>query len=377
MEAIYSFHMPLFFICSGMTYRFSNGMGELRAKMKRAFCHLVLPVLVLYCIMVLFSGLVDGVFARPEFVRSFLARRFMTLLMFSGNDVDFLGVRVGAIGVIWFVMALFLSRLFFDFSQLCLRNLLPNRNRGTLHLDVDLRKWLGAVSCILTVAGVLAGRICALPLSLDLAMAGVGFLYMGYCFRGLLPESRPLKSTQGHPLTHAPAGRADSSSPSMYGLSSFGIWLVTFALRVVLGVPMFDMAMRKFPLFPLCYLTAGAGTAALLCLCVGVPRFKNAEAVQGARVVRKSVGGGRAGGIFPVMCGYVKRSLQVMGQKSDILLYVHYMAYVPYLYYQQVTDNVAIVCAVRLGVELALFGGVLWIQGKVVKGRAVKENERA
>ena len=63
------------------------------------------------------------------------------------------------------------------------------------------------------------------------------------------------------------------------------------------------------------------------------------------------------------------------------------MAYVPYLYYQQVTDNVAIVCAVRLGVELALFGGVLWIQGKavkgrvvkgrVVKGRVVKGNERA
>lgn len=366
MEAIYSFHMPLFFICSGMTYRFSNSMGELRVKMKRAFCHLVLPVLALYCITVLFSGLVDGVFARPEFVRSFLVRRFMTLLMFSGSDVDFLGVRVGAVGAVWFVMALFLSRFFFDFSRLCLRNLLSNHNYETLHLDVGLRKWLGAVSCILTVAGVLAGKICAWPFSLDLAMAGVGFLHMGYCFRGLLLEGKPLKYTQGHPLPHAPAGRADSASPSRYGLMFLGTWLVTFGLRVVLGFPMFDMAMRKFPLFPLCYLTAGAGTAALLCLCAGMPHFKNVEAA------RESVGGGRAGGVFPVMCGHVKRSLQVMGQKSDILLYVHYMAYVPYLYYQQVTDNVAIVCAVRLGVELALFGGVLWIQGKAVKG-----NERA
>lgn len=355
MEVIYSFHMPLFFICSGMTYRFSEGAGELWEKTKRAFCHLVLPVLALYFITVLFSGLVDGAFAGADSVRPFLARRFLTLLMFSGNDVDFLGVRVEAIGVIWFVMALYLSRFLLDFSQLCLRNLLSNRNQGTLLMDADLRKWLGAVSCFLTVAGVVVGRICALPLSIDLAMAGIGFLYMGYCFRRLPLEKEPLK----------------------YGLPSGGIWLVTFILRVILGFPMFDMAMRRFPLFPLCYLTAGAGTVALFCLCVAMPHFGKDEMEQGAWPKRVNLGGGRVGTLFPEMLGRLNRGLQILGQKSDILLYVHYMAYVLYLYYQQVTDNVAIVCVMRLCVELALFGGVSWIKGNAAKRKAVRGNERA
>lgn len=62
-DLIYSFHMPLFFVCSGMTMVLSNNWLEWREDAKKSAKRLLLPALVLFMVMTLWTYLVEGKFA--------------------------------------------------------------------------------------------------------------------------------------------------------------------------------------------------------------------------------------------------------------------------------------------------------------------------
>ena len=47
---IFSFHMPLFFILSILTYRCSNSLEEYKMKQKKAAKHLLVPAVVVFAI---------------------------------------------------------------------------------------------------------------------------------------------------------------------------------------------------------------------------------------------------------------------------------------------------------------------------------------
>lgn len=56
---IFSFHMPLFFMLSCVTYRFSLDKGELKAKTRKSFMHLIIPVISIFLICLVYRFLTD------------------------------------------------------------------------------------------------------------------------------------------------------------------------------------------------------------------------------------------------------------------------------------------------------------------------------
>ena len=48
VHVIFSFHMPLFYILSAYTFRYSKDRKQFAARTKRAFCHLILPAYITF-----------------------------------------------------------------------------------------------------------------------------------------------------------------------------------------------------------------------------------------------------------------------------------------------------------------------------------------
>ena len=86
--AIYSFHMPLFFILSCFTYKYSKSWIEVRAKAKKSFKHLIIPGLFVFFVDSVFHFFQNGVYFTKELVATFLENRFLALFFFSGWEVN-------------------------------------------------------------------------------------------------------------------------------------------------------------------------------------------------------------------------------------------------------------------------------------------------
>ena len=112
-DLIYSFHMPLFFVCSGMTMTWSNHWLEWRETAQKSAKRLLLPALVLFMVMTLWTYLVEGKFD-AAYTKDFALNRLASLLLASGSDVMVFGKEVAAIGLLWFLPALFFARLLLD-----------------------------------------------------------------------------------------------------------------------------------------------------------------------------------------------------------------------------------------------------------------------
>ncbi len=218
---IFSFHMPLFFILSITTYKCSTDMNQYITNIKKAAKHLLIPALVTFGILILVDCIGD-----PSRITSgkFWNGKLMTLIFASGVDVNFNNGRVVAIGIPWFFFALFFGRAIFDFLNVSLQ---------------DDRKLLTA-STITGMFGILWGARVWMPFSLDIALAIMPFFYFGKVLKTL-----DLKK-------HLP----------VLILSSLVIWLFT----LYLAFPDYkrwtylELAVRRYTLFPISYITAIAGT---------------------------------------------------------------------------------------------------------------------
>ena len=151
---IYSFHMPLFFLLSGVTFRFSRNSTEFLAKTQKTFRHLMLPTAVLFAISTVVNALRNtqvlstwgGVL---EYVRSVILQASCA----SGVPVSVFSAEIPAMGMPWFLVTLALGRILADY----------------LHLRMGQRKFV--VSCVvLSFIGVIVGRVQYLPLSFDIVL---------------------------------------------------------------------------------------------------------------------------------------------------------------------------------------------------------------
>ena len=150
--AIFAFHMPLFFMVSGMVYR----------KKRRAavadLIHLILPYVATVAVVLLFQLLRT----RAGMTNYYASTRALLKSAWFGSGTDHEGIRL--IGEIWFLVALFWSRRLMD---------------GLFCLD---KLWARALC-----AAVLAGLGMALvnsekwyPMSMDVALFGAGFMLVGW-----------------------------------------------------------------------------------------------------------------------------------------------------------------------------------------------------
>lgn len=104
---IFSFHMPLFFILSCLTYRCSNDMSEFRKKMIKGMCHLLSPAIITFAIMILYQCVID-----TSLITNWVywKGKIYTLIFASGVNTTINEFEVNAIGIPWFFFALFIGR---------------------------------------------------------------------------------------------------------------------------------------------------------------------------------------------------------------------------------------------------------------------------
>lgn len=217
---IFSFHMPLFFILSCATFKCSDSIQTYFAKTKKAARHLLIPALVLFVIMTIYSIIMNpSLFFSSEF----WIQKLYEWLFASGVNASFGDITVPAIGMVWFFLALFLSRSIFDYLHLVLNESL-----------------LLIITLISGLTGIILGQVKWLPFSLDVALAIMPFMFIGYKFLSFHPEKHAIIKM----------------------VISLLIWL----FAVYLTFPdwqkksYLELAIRRYPLFPVCFIAAVAGT---------------------------------------------------------------------------------------------------------------------
>lgn len=304
-DLIYSFHMPLFFVCSGMTMTWSNHWLEWREAAKKSAKRLLLPVLVLFMVMTLWTYLVEGQFD-AAYTKDFALNRLASLLLASGSDVMAFGKEVAAIGLLWFLPALFFARLLLD----ALHMLMP-------------KKWESLV--ILAWALVLTLRL-SLPLAMDLGLAGIGFVDIGIWLRERLPQWEQ-------------EGKKKIATGDKVLIGAGIFWFLAFLLQEKSAVPAFDMAQRDYGITFLGLAMAACGSLSLILLCRKLEKYVRADG-------------------FLATCG----------RYSMLLLSIHYLGYLPYLYYGSLFPMGVVRCLFRLVLEVCFsFFLILWKKKKEIQ----------
>ncbi len=166
--AIYSFHMPLFFIFSGITLKLSSTNDQFVRRTERSFKQLMGPFFLIYGIQTLiylFRHL-SNILQDHSFLMEYLNQRILTGVFSSGVSISVLNATILYIGVIWFFPALFISRTIFDY----------------LHLKLTTKQ-LPLYCLLLSIIGMLIGQIQALPFSFDIVLAILPLFYLGSQFR--------------------------------------------------------------------------------------------------------------------------------------------------------------------------------------------------
>ena len=229
---IFSFHMPLFFILSCTTFKLSTDSNQFVNKAEKAFCHLIIPAIVLYGLRSILKLIQN--FDSIEW-KSYLTEQINIFVFGSGVKVNVMGVYVPAIGMPWFLMALFLGRSLFDYLHLKLKN-----------------KQFDMAIIICTLAGVAIGKLQWLPFSFDIALAIMPFFYFGNYLKTVNMKNRSLQ----------------------YGSISLGIWVCTLILCYFVKQSYMELACRRYTLFPICYATAITATMSIGYFSTIVERLK-------------------------------------------------------------------------------------------------------
>ncbi|MBR6134220.1 acyltransferase family protein [Candidatus Saccharibacteria bacterium] len=154
---IYSFHIPAFFILSGITFSPASDVRELRRKTFRDFKQLIIPVLFSVLLMAFAAFIKNGTINIEVYAKM--------LLWSTAKGFD----NVVAIGPIWFFVSLFFSRLI--------------ANMVSIQFGKDK---YNIIQLVIGITGIIIGfKGYHFIFSLDVAMAsmlyfGIGQLYKKY-----------------------------------------------------------------------------------------------------------------------------------------------------------------------------------------------------
>lgn len=210
---IYSFHMPLFFALSGFCQTYCSKKMFKRKILNNAK-KLVLPAIIIYAIRLLtgFYG-----FQRTSTNIGYsIWESLKTLFLFSGVDESILGEKIIGIGIIWYLMTLFLSLTIFYAVQIYFFE------RQTI------------VILVLATIGVAIGKVTYLPFSLDIALAVLPFILFG----------------------NEIAKHKEFLSRSGFGCIAALLWGGGLILCIFLKGSYLELAARRYPIYPLCFIAA-------------------------------------------------------------------------------------------------------------------------
>ena len=157
--AIFSFHMPLFFILSGYTTKRAKSKEDLKNRLVRTFHQLIIPAYVLWIIRLPFfyaSGRLDySVF-----------QLFLCTFFANGSSFDLHGTEVPMFGMMWFLVTLFIVRNAYGVLDYYLSG-----------------KNMTIISSLISLCGMITGHFVYLPFDFDIAMTSMMFFHIGSVFK--------------------------------------------------------------------------------------------------------------------------------------------------------------------------------------------------
>lgn len=262
---IYSFHMPLFFVLSGLTHKCSSDKDILKENMIASAKHLLGSAIIVLIIRAIICFMHD----RETFTLRNIFSLIESLIWASGIDVNMGGQIYKSIGMLWFVFVIFEGKIIFDYLVLS-----TNKDKERLRLLIIM----------LGVVGVIFGRIQWMPFSLDVSLAVLPFFYWGHYLQeqGYIYNIDQQKSRYLVMRCFAYA-------------VAWGI-LLFFTRYNWFDYTYFELANRVYPFYPLCLIVAILGTMSLSYLSMIISKI-------------------------PIMC----KALGIMGQNSLYILYVHFL----------------------------------------------------
>lgn len=275
---IFSFHMPLFFIISGYTLSCSDSFKKLFLKTFLKFKRLIIPSLIIYLISIILESLNDwfnyGLFHPLDDIKSFLYNS----LFYVGN-MPFL----------WFLFALFFGGLL---SELLL--LLTHNFRTSV-----------LFSFFLSFSGFLISSFnIQIPLSLDIILIILPFFFLGH-FMSTKPTKIPIL------------------------VVSLILWLTSFFAVTLFSGSYFEIYSKRFPLFPVCMITAAAGSIFVISLSYYLSRIH-----------------------------WVSKALSSLGKISLYVLIAHVFDFM-FFYIWMLNDNIFISILLRLIIDI-LVGAAIY-----------------
>lgn len=300
---IFSFHMPLFFTLSCITYNQSATQPEFVQKLKRSFRHLIQPALILIGIAIFIECYNNYSLA---FSLDYWKEKIFTLIFASGVSLEYYENQVKALGTLWFLFALFIGRTLLDYIQLCVRE--------------DAVKIIVFISCCI---GVLFGSVQWLPFSLDIALAVLPFMFYGCIIK---------KDKYKLPFEN-----------KVY------FWIFVWLSTLVLEYPNWknwtymELAGRRYPMFPICYLTAIAG---INTICI-FSKWYTTKCVRKLSLIR------------------------YIGEHSMTIYFVHTMDYLWWRHWD-ISSKCIINMVMRIVLDILVFGFIEGIEYLYIK---VKEKQ--
>ena len=214
-ELIYSFHIPMFFILSGYTFNPANNFNYFIQKTKKDFLRLILPVLIIFFITSLYKVIINFDSIK---LSEFLNNSFNTLIYSSGVRLNTDNGRVAALGMCWFLVSLFGTKTIYNFLWLILK-------KRAFILSIFLLTLLGLYCSYKTIN---------LYFNLDVTLMILPFFLVGNYFNKIEVKQNILLSP----------------------LVNLGIWISILLICNSTAFYYFELAARRYPLFPLCYIGA-------------------------------------------------------------------------------------------------------------------------
>lgn len=158
LDTIYSFHMPLFIIVSGMFFKEDRSIISLKKWTKTLIYAYIFIIITNYIYFIIHN--ISIVIATEEIIKK---------IMLSYSTIGKLYFNAYSLGEFWFIPLLFIVKVLFIINRK-----ITNNNSICLFLLIVLETYIGY---LLGVKGYF------LPFSLDVALFSMIFYYIGYILK--------------------------------------------------------------------------------------------------------------------------------------------------------------------------------------------------
>ena len=227
-DIIFSFHMPLFFILSGITFRIPQNLKEYITMTKKNVLSLLAPTLCVFFVNIISSIVKGGMDSNIYFWKS----KVLSLIWGAGTDLTIGNRIIPALGITWFLIVLFWTKEIF----------------GAFSIMISQKSFLWLSFVLFTVGGI-CGKYFYLPLSFDISLCALPMILLG-------------------------AYLISDREPSLFYIVGGLIWLLCFVLYRLFGFASMDMADRNYPLFPVSFIGACGASICFIYVCYLTNRIR-------------------------------------------------------------------------------------------------------